>query len=247
MKAFFLILALPAVLCTQTLSAREMRPSLKDSLQKASNLMFEQGISEFITVDAVVDGVLELNKPYHFIYNDQQLRFKGEKLSKKQRRKYTEKFQTCLRNAGMPENTSISIQSDAISLDAIFKTTASFSTDKNENKSTKTTSATWITSAAPYKSLPQSDSTSHLGDLLVLNMINDKLVDTSKKIEIKYTPGSVLVNGEKLSDPHNAKYTAMIEEVNRQSNSKPDMITFSFSAHANKLRYPHPGLATKDK
>ncbi|PZF73283.1 hypothetical protein [Taibaiella soli] len=238
----FLILVLSALIGTQTVSAQQLRPSLRDSLQKASDLMFKTGTYGFVTVDAVLDGILELNEPYEFTYKDKRCSFKKEKLSKKQQRVYNEKFITCLKNGGMTENSTVSIRSDGVRIAEIFKTTAYIAADQPA----KSSSAAWF-NTPPNKVLPDRDSARHLGDLLVLNMLDDQLVDTSKKIEIKYSLGSVFVNGKKLNEEHNSKYSAMIENVNKQSGYNPDMMTFDFSAHPNKLRYPHPGPVTSDK
>lgn len=229
MKKLLPALALSALFGTQTASAQQMRASLKDSLQKASDLMYERGSYDFITVSGVKDGIIKLSKSYEFNYSHQQFRFKKAKMSKRQREEYTAKFQAYLKKQGMSDKTTINMRSGGINLEDIFDTTSSAWNNK------------------PYKVPDRSDSVARLGDLLWLNMIQDKLVEANERVEIIYKPGFISLNGKQLEHPHAEKYIAMIEEVNGQSGKHASMMRFSTTISLDKLRYPQPGPEVKDK
>lgn len=228
MKKFLPALALSALFGTQTASAQQMRASLKDSLQKASDRLFEKGYDDFITVDAVKDGLLQFNQPYAYTYRNQQLTFTHIKISADQNLQYTKKLQACLDKRGKHDDISISLVSEGVTMQDIFDTTSSMWRSRNPPSAMST----------PVR----SDSAAHLKDMILLGMLDDNLIRENEEVDIICTQKSIWLNGKYLQDPYAKKYINMLQQVNETGQIRIETIV-----NRNKLRYPQPGPEVKDK
>ncbi|WP_123985289.1 hypothetical protein [Taibaiella soli] len=121
MKKLFLTLSV-SILFTQITSAQQWRPSYKDSLQKASDGMYDKGSAYFIIVDAFKDGILKPGTPFEFSYEDSIVRFSDAKLSEKMQQEYAAKFRAFLIEQYEPANIKASWRSDSVSTMQIFDT-----------------------------------------------------------------------------------------------------------------------------
>lgn len=229
-KILFLV---PAILIFANVHARNnpLRQSLKDSLQLAADKLYEQNNRDFLTVEALKDGILQPGEHYFFTFSGDTIQFEGKKLSKFQKEQYQQRFRAFLvktnglRSSGSTRST--------ITFRDVFDTTS--------------TLWSYAHHRIALPSNPQSDSEKHKSDIVILQLLEDKLADTSREIKIVYTSEGITVNGTKLSGTYEQKYKALIIDLYNKDGRPSDFVSILYSAHPKSLRYPHPGIDIHDK
>ena len=166
--------------------------SLKNELQKVSLTMYKNHDRNFIIVDAIIDGFMQINaKTYSFSYANDVVIINNHKLDDVYNMIYVNKIKNFFSWSREGPGVGFSMTYNTpITLVDIFNTSSYFRKQYN----------------------PASTETQEKYRQLVNMLASDKLIDTSRYYIIIYKPEGLFLNNKRLEDMFALKYLAFINK-----------------------------------
>lgn len=183
----FLLLLLPA------LSSYALSDSVKNKLKEVSSIMYRQRNENFVIVDAIIDGLVQLDSAYSCFYDKGDISINDKKLTGALKKKYTDKTRMMYDpNPNKSHSFSMSCSS-GVGLNEIFNAASSFR------------------KPLPIFSFEKDDFQPYRP--VVIELVKDRLVDTATKYTIRYNINGLFIDDIEVPKNKAERYKRLINTI----------------------------------
>lgn len=166
--------------------------SIKMELNKVSLQIFVEHNRNFLIVDAILDGLIVIDSPYTFEYDNGKMSINSEPLPAAFKNKYTDKLNAFKAMEQPGQVNTFSMYRSGITLKEIFDPSSIFR--KSESELYK------------FGNMPDTKSIKEF-------FSKGKMIDTAGQYTIRYNVKGLFINDKKVPDPAAKKYISFINDA----------------------------------